>query len=245
MGRRISSLTHPMDPEAMEAFFDYVTRFDPDFRSRIRGATAAEIAHLEELVGRPLPPPYRWFLENMGHRELLGVGGETTTDISAVIRVYEQLALTKRRAAPPDGILIGVNGAYYDVALQDTAEGEPRVLFTERFMILYPFAESLRKLLYRLAFRVHAPKRFPARAEFGGTDVRPRLEEFANFAAAENIQKHWFSDYVCYCGESDHVILSAQQFERQGMSLRLAASNSHELSQLVDRFQREFGLRPL
>lgn len=41
-------------------------RLAPRLREQIVGSTPAEIAQLEDLAGRPLPPFYRWFLAHMG-----------------------------------------------------------------------------------------------------------------------------------------------------------------------------------
>ena len=44
----------------------YVSGYDPDFPTSIRGASEAEIAELESLIGGPLPDSYRGFLLAMG-----------------------------------------------------------------------------------------------------------------------------------------------------------------------------------
>lgn len=45
---------------------DFLLRVVPGLDAQWRGATPDEIAQIEALAGRPLPPFYRWFLTRMG-----------------------------------------------------------------------------------------------------------------------------------------------------------------------------------
>jgi hypothetical protein len=45
---------------------DFLLRVVPGLAEQWKGSTPEEIAQIEELAGRPLPPFYRWFLTRMG-----------------------------------------------------------------------------------------------------------------------------------------------------------------------------------
>lgn len=54
---------HGLEPQMEE----FLLRIVPGLAQQWQGADADEIAQIEALAGRPLPPFYRWFLARMGH----------------------------------------------------------------------------------------------------------------------------------------------------------------------------------
>jgi hypothetical protein len=66
----------------------YLLRIVPNLASTWEGATEEEIAQVERLAPRPLPPFYRWFLRRMGRD--MGAIGYPTIDFSvrAVLGCY-------------------------------------------------------------------------------------------------------------------------------------------------------------
>ncbi|MCP3136626.1 SMI1/KNR4 family protein [Pyxidicoccus xibeiensis] len=72
-----------------DALIAFIERFDPAFSSKLQGASDEEIARLEALVGRSLPPVYRDFLRRMGK----GMGDfqvpRVSFDIERISGVYE------------------------------------------------------------------------------------------------------------------------------------------------------------
>ncbi|MFE8601642.1 SMI1/KNR4 family protein [Archangium violaceum] len=56
-----------MQPQGLESEMeDFLLRVVPGLAEQWQGSTPEEIAQIEGLAGRPLPPFYRWFLKRMG-----------------------------------------------------------------------------------------------------------------------------------------------------------------------------------
>jgi hypothetical protein len=84
----------------MKAIIAYITQYDPAYSSTIRGASAAQIQRLTDLVGRELPNVYRSFLELMG----MGMGRlhvqHSDFTVETVLHFYED-----RLWRPPENFI--------------------------------------------------------------------------------------------------------------------------------------------
>src|SRR5437016_2302712 len=138
----------------MEDFIQYVSQFDPDFASRIRGASAEEINTFERLVGLSLPPVYREFLSRMGHDSGgIDIAFEGTTRITEVMDYYQDLVLTGKVTAPRNCIVMGIGSPpTEDIALQLAPDGACPVFFASGGELLHLYGDSLEKVLFRGAF---------------------------------------------------------------------------------------------
>src|SRR5689334_159006 len=73
----------------MKELLELIEVFDPSYSKKIRGATEQEIGHLQELVGRPLPEPYKEFLRFMGKSMGDFQIPDVDFDIDVVTAIYE------------------------------------------------------------------------------------------------------------------------------------------------------------
>ena len=72
----------PAQEQEIEAVMEaFLLRVVPGLAEQWKGATPDEIARIEEIAGRPLPPFYRWFLSRMG--KSMGALAYPTLDFSA------------------------------------------------------------------------------------------------------------------------------------------------------------------
>jgi hypothetical protein len=243
----------------MDQFLDYMSRFVPDFRSRIDGASGAEVAALEQAVARPLPESYRQFLARMGRNAGgISLGFETTTDILAVTRFHTR----KRRPVPPDCVAIAVRGVDFDVCLHLPPSGGERVLASDGVLVYVILAETLPKALFQYAFRNHEVRSFPHVAAWSIDNIAARAYASANGRSMRDtarelvrelgFEAEWFSDEYSLCGRKDGTSIFILQQEEQGEDVVLdmgavvaiGAATKEDAERLGAPFQERLGLRP-
>jgi hypothetical protein len=225
-----------MMSSAVDQLLSFVARYDGNFATRVRGARAQDVAALGRLVGRPLPPAYAAYLARMGENDAaLTWAFDASTTIAAVTAYYRERAAGTARVA--DGcILIACDGVQVpEVSLQGQ-QRQPRVVFTCSGTVRGVFAESFEKLLLRSAFRRywplgHACSRFYSAPweELGRQPVLPRAQDIV---ARAGFRPLWFSDTIAYCGQRPGAAAFLQQYENQGLTVKLAGDVEAELDEL-------------
>jgi hypothetical protein len=230
----------------MDAFLNYISQFEPTFANSIKGANPSEITSLEDLVGRPLPSFYRSFLSRMGY-EIGGItiGYDTTTNILEVISYYKNYIITGLEMLPPNCIVISVGGLDLNVCLQCSDNEEPRVVYSEGDEIYMLYAESLKKLLFRITFMKYEPKLFPYSTSYWNSNTKRMFESARRMALDLKFSQHWFSDDVAFCGMRDGGIISISQYEGHGTSIIVSAQSKAEVDRTGNFFMNQFGVKPL
>ena len=230
--------------DAMEQFVDYVTRWEPDFANRIRGATSSEIGELEELAGRPLPQTYRAYLSRLGRNDGgLDIGQTATTEIKQVIDFYRE-ALAAGDSLPLDCIVIAVGGVGVgETSLQIRFTDEPRVVDTSDDRIEGLYAESLPILVYRISFMKYRARCLPYSAIYVSTGKANELAQGQSTALALGFVLQWFSDSICICGERSDAVFMLNQFEGRTPWLRIAATERNQVENIGEGFARSIGVR--
>jgi hypothetical protein len=151
----------------MKEFISYFSQWNRALPSQVRGASAAEIAELESLVGFPLPQSYRDFLADMGND--LGPANPFEHGdfrIRAVLEFYRATTWRPRERC----LLIGrdYSGSGLEFFLEDQADKHAvtqSAAGDDSFspMILYP---SFENMMYLTAFRVMRMAHMAFRATF-------------------------------------------------------------------------------
>ncbi len=195
----------------MEQLIRYVAQFDPQFPQRIRGASAQEIARLEQLVGFPLPPTYRAFLEAMGQ----DMGGlelfvQDTSCISDVIEYYQRWVLTGQIKLPLNGIVFWFPDLpHHDLMLQSgDGNSEPRVYQIEDGEMRGPYADSLEQLLFQRAFVKYLLSPLPYKRWYSNERRTEQLQQTATLIRSLGAHIHTFSDSFTLCVESEGLALN-------------------------------------
>jgi len=160
----------------------FLARLVPGIEAGWEGATREEIAEIEEIAGRPLPPFYRWFLTRMGRD--MGALSFVTVDFSAA-RV---LSCYREEIETPDlrHLLIGYENdpvvpmhTWYD--LDQPTRDDALVLSREIDGVLTQIGfETFREMLAwktMLNFRIQMLP-FQCEGQFmsDGADMRERLD---------------------------------------------------------------------
>ncbi len=233
---------------AVDQFLSYVSRFDPTFLGRIRGAEPAQMAALGRLAGLPLPASYAHFLARMG-RDNGGINPtvDGTTDVAELIAYYETEVRGGATAVPAGCVLIGVGAVSLpDVALDCNEEGEPPVVFTDGDEVAGRYADSLEKLLFQIAFGKYRLRTFPWRTflanSFAGLGRKMVVEEAAALAQAAGFDSCPFSDATTFCGEKADAAVKMTQYEGQGIGISLAARGEHLVAALRADLMARFGV---
>ncbi|WP_437980748.1 hypothetical protein [Sorangium sp. So ce117] len=219
----------------MRSYIEYASRFDPAMSSRIRGATQDEMRRLELVSGHPLPPDHRDFLALMGHGDDGIISDdELSTDVSDIISFYEENVARGEDSVPDDCILFGVDGVIVE---QVFLEREPpgRVFFSSDGQKDGLWAGSLEKLLCKHAYMRYRPRQLQYSATYTTANPRPSLDAVRAEALRMGFATQWFSDAITFCGERSGIVIIVNQFERQGLLLRVAASSPEPLYALVER----------
>jgi hypothetical protein len=241
----------------MDQFLDYVSRFAPDFRKKIQGASPEEIEALERAVHRPLPEAYMHFLARMGrHAGGISLGYDTTTEISVVTAFHGG----RGRPTPPDCVAIAV-GDVLDVCLHLPPGGGERVLSSDGVLVYVILAESLPKALFQYVFRNYEVRshahvaaatidHVAARA-YAAANQRSMGETARELALELGFQPEWFSDAYSFCGRKDGTALFVLQQQLQGKDVvdmeavvAVGAPTEGEADRTTAAFRDRLGLRP-
>jgi hypothetical protein len=230
----------------VQQLLQYIVRYASDFSSRVAGADASEIAELERMAGRPLPPAYRDFLATLGRDDGgLRLGVEASSRIDRVLAHYREHVLTGQESVPKDGLVIAVGGVVIEeVCLVGLSGQTPAVAFASGDRIVGPYADSLEQLLFRLAFTKYRLAAFPVSGRYTGAEAARRLAEAEKKAVGLGFERQWFSDSLAFCGESPRgLAIALSEYQGLGLAVRVAGRDRAEVEEIGDDFARSFGLR--
>lgn len=228
-----------------DAVVEYVTRYDPKFGDRIRGATPESIENLERMVGRPLPEVYRQYLERFGRDD-----GGLFHDQRADARVQSMLQYYRdTHAENPDAnfsrIIPFAAGDVFDAyALEIRSSGEPRVILAEEDQPVPDglLADSLPALVFNSAF-VGWSQTIGPRANYRFPDDKATNAALRAHAQSLGFRIEWFSDSGHVCAVNDKAV--ALLYVNQRLPLRphvsLVAPSEDRARELGDAFAAPFG----
>lgn len=231
----------------MDNFFNYVKRFDNNFKTRIVGASFSEIAQLETLLGRPLPDYYKQFLLYMGHSDReLSLAYQGSTDIAEVIKYYEFLVKygeEEEWPPPADCILIGTGDVSVgDICLQMDQSEEPRVVFAMEGDMIGLYAETLEKLLFRNAFVKYRLRLLPKSGVYRSGPLERVFDPARSVAVKLNFVLQWFSDGAGICGERADAAILIEQYQETGIWICIAAQDKREVERIGNVFVNQLGV---
>ncbi|KFA94429.1 hypothetical protein [Archangium violaceum] len=235
----------------MRDLIEFIRQYDPEFPSKIRGASTEETVRLEQLVGRNLPAHYKEFLlylgKNMGDLQM----PETDFHIGRVLKFYE----IGKRKPPSRYIFIGaqVEDPYDrylldcgDSPLQDcpVLRADPQEPFktTDNLWVSFP---SLKDMLFVLAFSVKRMELLPHRRQFtpsleegenGLSRVPPGLmDSLGKVMAMQGFEKQPYTSELNPLFErGDAAFYASRNPEGGGMTAELAAQDEREFKKLVE-----------
>ncbi|MGH1348981.1 MAG: hypothetical protein ACRBN8_46035 [Nannocystales bacterium] len=233
--------------DEIDEIIAYCTRIEPGFPQGLHGSSAADIAALEQALGKPCSPLYRKFLSTMGDGiDALQMGSYSTRPAELADRGADQLR----------GLVDGVElFAVSDLDDEDIflVAREPR----ETLIVAHassnahtpPFdaeqggivAGSLSQLVCLPVFsRVRVlPLRY--RAEFVATEVGPDyLVHLSRVAADVGAKAAWFSDSTAYVGEVESVVIVGKQSPTSYFSLGVAADDAWSCVAVLAALARAF-----
>lgn len=187
----------------MEKFLQYVSSFQPDFRSQIRGADPTPIDELSALTGLQIPSAYRDFLSVMGVADAgFRLGHPAHTALTDVLAYYAELVPEDR----PEGLLLFAVDGYGvpDLGIVvDPTKGRLQSVYQwgygEPWML---YAESFEKMLFQEAFaRYRMSMNSPWISLFGEESEKTK-SRVIELLALEGFRSTWFSDAVMTCMEA-------------------------------------------
>ncbi|MCY1072974.1 SMI1/KNR4 family protein [Archangium lansingense] len=235
----------------MRDLIEFIRQYDPEYPSKIRGASADETVRLAQLVGRALPAHYKEFLlhlgKDMGDLQM----PETDFRIGRVLKFYE---LGKKKP-PTRFIFIGAQVEDpYDRYLLDCGDGQhqdcpvlradPQEPFktTDNLWVSFP---SLKDMLFVLAFDVKRMGLMPHRRQFtpsfeegkdGLSRVPPGLMDSVEKVLARlGFEKQPYTSELNPLFErGDAAFYASRNPEGGGMTAQLAAQDEREFKKLIE-----------
>lgn len=235
---------------SVDDLISYMTRYKPAYPQTLRGANPEEIAELERLVGRELPPHYRQYLERMGHNDGgLKFGHDGYTDITYITGLYREIN-TDQIEIPPECIAVAgmvlVRAENDEICLEFGPPESSRVLFTSDGEVDALYAATFIGLLFRMGFATYPMNAFMHSEIYFKSDVQQRQVERAGQLAEQlGFVRHWFSDAIAFCGERRDVpaAIFINQLERMDMTVKIATSDAEMLRRVGSAFIGEFRLK--
>jgi hypothetical protein len=227
----------------MEKLIAYATQFEPQFRSRIRGSSRADIEALAALVGHALPPEYEAFLGFFGEADGgLKLAFDGSTALPDIMDFYREYVRTGEVVLPPGLLAIGADGMTGEAICLEWQHATDRpVVFTGGGRVRGGYAASLSGLLYRT---VYMKFRYPLMRHQklfigapGGFSAAVATAAKLGFAAEP------FSDSLVYCGQRSGDLLILIEYEKQPLTLHFATDDSAAFEAIDQIVHREFGLK--
>jgi len=228
----------------IDDLISYVSKFQPDFPTRIQGAGAEDVAELERLTGLSLPFTYKEYLLRLGRDDGgLDVGGGSTTKISAIVDYYTESMEFDMQDIPPNCLVIAVSGGgTFELSLEYKSDTEYPVLLTSGDTIKGFFSESFEKLLFRHAFVKYRMRSLPSSAIYWGGSDEESLRKALEVALNLGFERKWFSDRVSFCGESHESAVVIERILSRPVWMRISAQQAAEVERLGDIFVKQSGM---
>ena len=229
---------------SLEPFLSYMERYNPGYRSRIRGVSEREIALMEELYQRPLPESYKEFLRVMGADS----GGfhlvnDADSAYDAVMeRVKDRLEEPKWSLPLRDFVIVAVRFFMEeDLALHDALGGEPPVVGVDLTPYMV-FSSSLDNRMLSAVFVRHRMWEFPLRRAWAGFAL-PDRRRSTDILESLGFTFLSFSDLYVGAAERGEACASIQQFEGHALSVTVSTTDPKVLDEVEAVVERELGLR--
>ncbi len=224
----------------MHQFLEYITAFDPDFASRIEGASASEIERFEDVAGGPFPSDYRVFLELMGRKDDAIFGSDDIVSSAAhLTEFYEHDVRSDEVTIPPNCVVFGISGLSIEELFLDRSDPH-RVLQLAGEEDETLWASSFRAFLYQQAFARMA--RLDHSVVFFSRDAKPRHDRAQRLAEDLDLERQWFSDEVTLCYQSDETRVMVRQFSGHSARVDLSCRSIVRLWRLAIRLSRVLDL---
>ncbi|TGO02265.1 hypothetical protein PN36_27820 [Candidatus Thiomargarita nelsonii] len=227
----------------MKRFIEFVSQYEPDFPSKIKGASDSEIMQFERLIGHPLPTFCRDYLSRMGHNHGgIDIGrNEAKTDIGTLIKYYEEYILPGEEEIPPESIVIAAHGYLINQISLQGNEFEPIVNFSDGEEIESLYAESLEKLLYQITYMKYHLKQFPFAASYVGSIKANRAEPAREIVLELGFEPRFFSDVVTLCADRKEASIWILQGEN-APSASIAAQTRRVVEEIGQMLSDRAGL---
>lgn len=234
----------------MYDLIEFIRQYDPDYPSRVRGATQKETERLERLVDRDLPSHYKDFLLHLG-QDSGDLMPDTDLRIGRVVKFYE---LGKRK--PPSRYLyIGAQlEEPYDRYLLDGGTGpcqdgpvlqadtQESFQTTDNLWTSFP---SLKDMLFVLAFGVKRMGLLPHRRRFtpsfekkeaGLSRIPPELMSSLTLVMGKLgfERQSYTSELNPLFERGDAALYASRNPEGNGMTAELAARDEREFENLIE-----------
>ncbi len=247
-------------PMKFEKVIDHITALRPQFRDEIRGCSEAEIAALEKILGRAVPPVYRTFLTSMGH----GIGGINTIHaggflVSAVDLSFERVLRVEKKAKhrlPPRFTLLGsiLEDPFEDLCLDtEPSPTEPHVLRvslardpkwanSDFESACYDVAQSLAEMIFGAAFVSFLFPRYRVEAAMRHTALQnDGLREADKILRRMNFERHPASGgWSAFYTRADAVAL-VYQSTRLPLRIRVRAQTAPIAQKLAATLEEHLG----
>lgn len=222
-----------------------ISRWDPSFPGRLRGASPDEIAAYEEALGHPLPAACRAYFEAMG-RDNGGLDFAATGEID-IGALTEWLRINRESSSPyfpRDSCLIGVfpQPGYY-VILHPLEDPDLPVHYSDETPV-DRFADGLDKMLVQTAYELFRLSRFPHRAGYHSKDVEVTLTSACELACSIGFASDWFSDSINGCLERADASLLVSRFDEDRLYLSACAVSADALRRVQEELVRPLDLEP-
>lgn len=237
----------------MRALIEHISKWDPSLPRSVRGASQDEVAALEKLAGRSLPPAYRDFLLSMGHGtgSLRLFGGNADFRIDAVTDFYTNTLWRPSRDALFIGRELGGSGTDFFLDKIPT-EPEFRVALLavgeDNFepIVVYP---ALPNMLMSLAFAALRIERLPHRARFSASgrvkwDEKSgsRIQGFHRLALSLAFEPAPFTGSWAAAYDRRDAGLTCYQMPGCGPSFSAAAETEDSLAQISSAMTQQLAL---
>jgi hypothetical protein len=242
----------------LRELIDFISRYDPEYPRKIRGATQEEIDRLEQLAGRTLPAVYREFLSYMGK----GMGGMGVITVSFDIEQIERFhgEAGKQFNWPRRFLLIGEHEQdpffHYFLDLETLHDGDCQVVAfdyqldanTIRPEDIYERAPSLKQLLTQIAFLGKVMGRFPHQErsiftypqhQARGVDSTVVLSLFEKAALRLGFQKMSFSTPTHLMLARDDAAIYAKAGLPGMVAMTLLGKDERELLRIREVFSNQ------
>ena len=228
----------------MQELVDFIARYRPEYPATVAGASAAEIAALEEAAGRSLPADYRDFLRVFGRSagEPKPFAMQFDTALDEVLRFFRK----SRWKPPPPFLLIGRDrsGSDMDLCL-DLDAAEPRVVLFQRWwepgepMRLSVVYQSLPQMLFSQSFLSVRLPLLPHQATFvSGAAAWDEARNGTRLGILAAIGRELELPLVPHaagwapCYDAGEIALAAYQPEGSGLFLQVGAADGARLALL-------------
>ena len=228
---------------SIERFVSYMEKYNPGYRSRIRGVSEREIAVMEELYQRPLPESYKEFLRVMGADSGgFQMVGDSDSSYDAVMeRVQEKLEDDLWKKYFHGVVIVAVHFFMGDdVALREVPEGEPPVVGMD--VTPYKvFSTSLVNLMMNTAHTQHGMREFAHHRAWGGRAVEDRGKA-ARLLESLGFEFTWYSDMYMGAAARAGSWASVNQWDGHAMCVRVNTPDARVLEEVGAVVERELGL---